>query len=210
MDNMEENKDKENNKGCAIFILIILSLSIFGILEGIFSSNEEKEIKKHIITNSLTIESTKGLDTALIIKSIYSIFRDEKLKENIDNTSLEFEKSEAYRISIPDGLDNIIVIVKLKTEQLFDNSNSIKGSINTLKNNPEVSNLIFSIRDTLIKDIPAKYSEGTFKAMGEEARFKYISFRNHNKAYFLSFINKTNDKKAWVEIQNLIKDISVK
>lgn len=205
------DKIKSNNKGCSIFIGLIIFLVVFGIIKSIFFPDEEKPRENILIDKQsvLTLGQLSNLDTALIIKSIFKIHNNDELKKTINNTKFRFEEVAAYRISIPNGLENSIVIVSLGKNQSFNIENSIDGSINTLKNNSSISNLKYSSKDFKIGNCYAKSREGTFQSTGKYARFFYISFYHDNKAFFFNFINENNDKNTWNEIRKIIKTMVI-
>lgn len=192
------------NLGCLFFAGIII-LSLIGLLISFFHS--EKPTKKNNLTTwYLTLDKGSIADTLIVVKSNYNISKNFILKKTLEES---FSDSlMTYDIEVPDGLVNTITLISMSEKQSINLGGAITGSINNLNMNPDIHDLKYSTKDTVIQKLSAKIATGKFYAKGKNAIFKEIVIGDNDHLYLFNFINEEKSS-VWPHITELLKSIKV-
>lgn len=200
---MAENR---TNYGC-LFGAGLLIFSAIGLIIGAFDTNKKTTGKAAESTKVyLTIGNNMVRDTLLSLVSPFSISENNKIKETVENT-LPFKDSLViYSVDIPRGLSNLILLSYKPSDKDFNLNGAATGSIDRIKNNSDVENLTYKIRDTIIQNTPAKKTIAKFSAHGKNARLEQIDLLYNNCLYSLQFINEENNTE-WNRIDQLTNSV---
>lgn len=199
----------DSQKGISVGCLLVgifLLISVAGLIVPMFNK-PQKSIKAQ--RSYLTLTGEAGVDTLLSINSSYSIRRDNALKEQVKAGFTYLRNFEVFSISIPSGLTNNILIGQFENDADFDLNKSAESSVDNLKNNPEVTNLYYNTTDTIIQNLQAKITNGSFNASNKSAVFKNIVFVSSDYLYVMILINKEADKKLWLDINKMLSEIKL-
>ena len=199
----------DSQKGISVGCLLVgifLLISVAGLVVTMFNK-PQKSIK--VQRSYLTLRGEAGVDTLLSINSSYSIRRDNALKEQVKAGFTYLRNFEVFSIGIPSGLTNNILIGQFENDADFDLNKSAEGSVDNLKNNPEVTNLYYNTTDTIIQNLQAKITNGSFNASNKSAVFKNIVFVSSDYLYVMILINKEADNKLWLDINKMLSEIKI-